>query len=65
MLRDRDGTFRRDHLRALAQRVDAIDGREIRITGSKSELLRTLAAPADTDSTAPRYLVLYRSGVPW
>jgi site-specific DNA recombinase len=33
----------RGHLRALAQRVE-VDAKEVRITGSKSELLRTLVA---------------------
>jgi hypothetical protein len=33
----------RDHLRALAQRVE-VDAKEVRIMGSKSELLRTLVA---------------------
>lgn len=37
------GGFRRDHLRALAQRVEVAEG-EVRIIGSKSNLLRTLAA---------------------
>lgn len=37
------GGYRRDHLRALAQRVELNDG-EVRIMGSKSELLGTLAA---------------------
>jgi site-specific DNA recombinase len=37
------GGYRRDHLRALAQRVEVNDG-EVRIMGSKSDLLRTLAA---------------------
>jgi site-specific DNA recombinase len=37
------GGYRRDHLRALAQRVEVAD-REVRIMGSKSELLRTLVA---------------------
>jgi len=37
------GGHRRDHLRALAQRVEVAD-REVRIMGSKSDLLRTLAA---------------------
>ena len=55
-LRNGDGTFRRDHLRALAQRVDVIDRREIRITGSKSALLRTLAAAVNTDPAAPEVL---------
>jgi site-specific DNA recombinase len=55
-LRNGNGTFQRDHLRALAQRVDVIDGREIRITGSKSALLRTLAAAANASSAAPEVL---------
>jgi site-specific DNA recombinase len=37
------GGYRRDQLRALAQRVEVADA-EVRITGSKSELLRTLVA---------------------
>ena len=39
------GGYRRDHLRALAQRVEVADG-EVRIMGSKGDLLRTLAAAA-------------------
>jgi hypothetical protein len=35
--------YRRDHLRALAQRVE-VDAKEVRIMGSKSVLLRTLVA---------------------
>jgi len=35
--------FRRGYLRALAQRVE-VDEKEVRIMGSKSELLRTLVA---------------------
>ncbi len=37
------GGYRRDHLRALAQRVEVSDA-EVRIIGSKSRLLQTLAA---------------------
>ena len=37
------GGYRRDHLRALAQRVEVAD-REVRIIGSKSRLLQTLVA---------------------
>jgi hypothetical protein len=37
------GGYRRDYLRALAQRVE-VDAKELRIMGSKSELLRTLVA---------------------
>lgn len=37
------GGYRRDHLRALAQRVEVAHA-EVRIIGSKSNLLQTLAA---------------------
>jgi site-specific DNA recombinase len=36
-----DSGYRRDHLRALAQRVE-VDAKEVRIMGLQSELLRTL-----------------------
>lgn len=42
-MRTESGGYRRDHLRALAQRVE-VDAKEIRIMGSKSALLRTLVA---------------------
>jgi hypothetical protein len=42
-MRGRDGGFRRDHLRALAQRVEVAE-REVRIMGSRNELLRVLAS---------------------
>ena len=42
-MRTESGGYRRDHLRALAQRVE-VDAKEVRIMGSKSELLRTLVA---------------------
>src|SRR6202035_391341 len=42
-MRTESGGYRRDHFRALAQRVE-VDAKEIRIMGSKSELLRTLVA---------------------
>ena len=42
-IRLENGGYRRDHLRALAQRVEVADT-EVRIMGSKSELLRTLVA---------------------
>jgi hypothetical protein len=38
-MRTESGGYRRDHLRALAQRVE-VGAKEVRITGSKSELLR-------------------------
>jgi hypothetical protein len=42
-MRSESGGYRRDHLRALAQRVE-VDTKEVRIIGSKSVLLRTLVA---------------------
>jgi site-specific DNA recombinase len=42
-MRTESGGCRRDYLRALAQRVE-VDADELRIMGSKSELLRTLVA---------------------
>jgi hypothetical protein len=46
-----EGGNRRDHLRALAQRVEVGDD-EVRIMGSKSELLRTLVAAQGGESAA-------------
>lgn len=46
------GGCRRDHLRALAQRVEVAD-REVRIIGSKSNLLQTLTAAAGVKSATP------------
>ncbi len=43
------GGYRRDHLRALAQRVEVADS-EVRIMGSRSDLLRTLAAASGVKS---------------
>ncbi|WP_349643086.1 recombinase family protein [Bradyrhizobium japonicum] len=42
-VRTESGGYRRDHLRALAQRVE-VDAKEVRIMGSKSVLLGTLVA---------------------
>jgi hypothetical protein len=42
-MRIEGGGYRCDYLRALAQRVE-VDAQELRIMGSKSELLRTLVA---------------------
>ena len=43
-MRDTDGSYRRAHIRAVAQRVEVISTKEIKIMGSRTELLRTLAA---------------------
>ena len=44
-IRIEGGGYRRDHLRALAQRVEVTEG-EVRIIGSKSNLIQTLTAAA-------------------
>jgi site-specific DNA recombinase len=58
------GGYRRDHLRALAQRVD-VDKGEIRITGSKSNLLRVLATNGvgTTVGGVPTVVPNWRSGL--
>lgn len=43
------GGYRRDHLRALAQRVEVAD-HEVRLMGSKSNLLKTLTATSGVTS---------------
>jgi site-specific DNA recombinase len=53
------GGYRRDHLRALAQRVEVGDG-EVRIMGSKSDLLRTLAAATDPMGQVPSFVPNWR-----
>jgi site-specific DNA recombinase len=51
-MRLQSGGYRRDHLRALAQRVEVAD-KEVRIMGSKGDLLRTLAAVSGVKSNTP------------
>ena len=43
------GGYRRDHLRALAQRVEVADG-EVRIMGSKTRLLQALTGKSGVNS---------------
>jgi site-specific DNA recombinase len=50
-MRTESGGYRRDHLRALAQRVE-VDTKEVRIMGSKSVLLRTLVAASSAKTAA-------------
>jgi hypothetical protein len=62
-MRTESGGYRRDRLRALAQRVE-VDAKEVRIMGSKSVLLRTLVA-ASSAKTAPfGGDSVFRSGAP-
>ena len=57
-IRGCDGGFRRDHLRAFAQRVEVAE-HEVRIMGSRNELLRLLASSngAETAANGVRTLV--------
>ena len=58
------GGYRRDHLRALAQRVEVAEG-EVRIMGWKSDLLRTLAAVGGAGTApgaVPSFVPKWRSG---
>jgi site-specific DNA recombinase len=55
--------YRRDHLRALGQRIE-IDAKEVRIMGLKSELLRTLVAASGAKTAGFGVPILHRSGSP-
>lgn len=49
-LRQGDGSFARDHIRAVAQRVEMVSKTEVRIRGLCSELLRTLTAASGVEA---------------
>ncbi len=49
-LRNGDGTFARDQVRAVAQRVEVVNRKEVRIRGLRSELLRTLTAASGVEA---------------
>ena len=62
-MRTESGGYRRDHLRALAQRVE-VDAKEVRIMGSKSVLLRTLVAASSAKSAVfgvPNFIPKWRA----
>nr|WP_315775749.1 zinc ribbon domain-containing protein [Bradyrhizobium sp. SZCCHNR1053] len=68
-MRIEGGGYRRDYLRALAQRVE-VDAQELRIMGSKSELLRTLVAASSAKtagfgvpSSVPKWRTRHDSNV--
>src|SRR5579859_1897829 len=63
------GGYRRDHLRATAQRVE-VDQKELRLMGSKSALLRTLVAASSArtagfgvPSSVPKWRARHDSNV--
>ena len=63
-IRRQGGGYRRDHLRALAQRFEVAD-KEVLIMGSKSDLLRTLAATSGAKpatSGVPSSVLQWRRG---
>ena len=63
-MRMEGGGYRRDHFRALAQRVE-VDTGEVRIMGSKINLLQTLAAVAGTGTklgAVPSFVPKWRGG---
>ena len=49
-LRREDGSFARDYLRAVAQRVEVVSKGEARILGARSELLRTITAASGVEA---------------
>ena len=49
-LRNGDGMFARDQVRAVAQRVEVVSRKEVRIRGLRSELLRTLTAASGVEA---------------
>ncbi len=55
------GGYRRDHLRALAQRVEVAEG-EVRIMGSKSRLLQVLTGKNSVNSVPTQGLKWRRGG---
>jgi site-specific DNA recombinase len=62
-MRTESGGYRRDHLRALAQRVE-VDAKELRIMGSKSVLLRTLVAASSAKTAGfgvPSFIPKWRA----
>jgi hypothetical protein len=62
-MRTDSGGYRRDHLRAVAQRVE-VDAKEVRIMGSKSVLLRTLVAAASAKTaglSVPSFVPKWRA----
>jgi len=49
-LRHEDGTYARNHIRAVAQRVDVFSKTDVRIRGSRTELPRTLTAVSGVEA---------------
>jgi hypothetical protein len=63
-MRTEGGGYRRDHLRALAQRVE-VDAKEVRIMGSKAYSCAPSSPPRARKRRVLALPVLYRSGAPY
>jgi hypothetical protein len=61
MPRDENGGYRRHQLKAVAQRVEVSSKDELRISGCRVELLRTLAANNGVESASLDVLTHARS----
>jgi hypothetical protein len=61
-IRPEGGGYRRDHLRALAQRAEVAES-EVHIMGSKSWLLQTLVANGGANAV-PTQGLIWRRGCP-
>jgi site-specific DNA recombinase len=59
-MRTESGGYRRDHLCALAQRIE-VDAKEVRIMGSKSVLLRTLVTASSAKNGVPSFVPKWRT----
>jgi site-specific DNA recombinase len=64
MFRGNEGAYRRDLIRAVAQKVELVSPFEARMCGSKVELLRTLASNNGVESAALAVPGLYGNGAP-
>lgn len=51
-LRNEDGTFRRDIVRAIAQRVEIKSKTEIEVSGCRVELIRSMAVTSGSQAAA-------------
>lgn len=50
-----DGTFARDQVRPVAQRIEVASRKEVRIRGLRSELLQTLTAASGVEAAVSVY----------
>jgi hypothetical protein len=58
------GTFARERVRAVAQRVKVVNWNVVRIRGLQSKLLRTLTAASGVEVAVFGFVPLNRNGAP-